>query len=188
VFTGRLLRGKGLDTLERAFERLAASVPEAQLVIVGSGAGQALSIEAELRARVAATGLGARVLFAGRVDDVTPWLRAADVFAFPSDFEAMPLSVIEAAACGLPCATTRVGGIPDVIAHERNGLLSAPGDADALYEHLLRLAREPDLRHALGRAARATVLAGFDFEHTVERYRALFHELHARASRPARAR
>lgn len=188
VFTGRLLRGKGLDTLRVAFERLAAVVPDARLVIVGSGEGQALSIEAELRAQVAASSHAARVVFTGRVDDVAPWLRAADVFAFPSDFEAMPLSVIEAAACGLPCATTRVGGIPDVIEHERNGLLSAAGDPAGLLAHLLRLARTPELRRTLGAQARATVLARFDFDHTVERYRALFHELHARGSRAQRAR
>lgn len=188
VFTGRLLRGKGLDTLHAAFERLASHEPAAYLVIVGSGEGQALSIEADLRARVAGSQHAERVRFAGRVDDVAPWLRAADVFAFPSDFEAMPLSVIEAASCGLPCATTRVGGIPDVIEHGRNGLLSAAGDVPALAEHLLRLARDPGLRLGLGQAARATVLASFDFEHTVARYRALFQELHARASRAARVR
>src|SRR5207253_1142192 len=76
VYTGRLLRGKGLEDLLEAFARMAAEVPPARLVIVGSGAGQALSVEETLRAAVAAAGLGARVSFTGRLDDVEVALRA----------------------------------------------------------------------------------------------------------------
>lgn len=179
VFTGRLLRGKGLDTLLSAFGRLASGAlgARANLLLVGSGGGQTLSVEDELRARVVRDGLGERVTFTGRVDDVSDFLRASDVFAFPSHFEAMPLSVLEAAACGLPSAATRVGGIPDVVEHERSALLSAPGDVEGLLVHLRRLAGDGDLRARLGAAARATVERHFDFDATVARYRALFHEL-----------
>lgn len=179
VFTGRLLRGKGLDVLVPAFARLRAEVPGARLLIVGSGDGQALSVEAETRARVEREGLAAAVTFTGRVDDVADWLRASDVFAFPSEFEAMPLSVLEAAACGLPCATTRVGGIPDVIEHETEGLLCQPRDVAGFASAWLRLARDAALRARLGASARARVEREFDFDATVERYRALFDELAA---------
>ncbi len=181
VFTGRLLRGKGLDTLLPAFARLRATTPTAHLLIVGSGDGQALSVEAETRAQVERDGLTSAVTFTGRVDDVADWLRASDIFAFPSEFEAMPLSVLEAAACGLPAATTRVGGIPDVITHEREGLLSQPSDVAGLLAHLQRLAGDAALRARLGDAARARAVREFDFDATVERYRALFHELARRA-------
>jgi glycosyltransferase involved in cell wall biosynthesis len=92
----------------------------------------------------------------------------------------MPLSVLEAAACGLPSATTRVGGIPDVVEHETSALLGAPGDVDGLAAQLERLATDAALRARLGAAARTTVERRFDFDATVARYRALFQELAAR--------
>lgn len=187
AFSGRLLKGKGVETLLAAFQRLAPQDPRLHLLIVGSGAGQALSIEEALRARVRDAALDARVTFAGRVDDVPDWLRASDAYAFPSFFEAMPLAIMEAAACGLPCASTRIGGVEDVIEHEQSGLLIEPGDDQALAAVLQRLAAEPALRTRLGAAARRTIVERFDFEAHVERYRALFNSLGrplTRARRP----
>jgi len=177
VFTGRLLQGKGVDTLLAAFERLAPQDARLHLVLVGSGAGQALSMEDQLRARVSEVGLQARVTFAGRVETVPDWLRAADLYAFPSFFEAMPLSIMEAAACGLPLASTRIGGVEDVIEHERSGLLIEPGDVAALTDVLRRLASDPALRASLGAAARKTIVERFAFDAHVERYRALFNSV-----------
>lgn len=177
TYTGRLLRGKGLETLVDAFARVAADYPSARLMLVGSGAGQALSNEADLRARVASRGLEDRVIFTGRVDAVEGYLAASDVFAFPSEFEALGLSLIEAAACGLPCVGTRTGGIVDVIVEGRTGLLVPPGDVDALAAAVASLVADPARREALGTAARAFVGERFDVESSVDRYRALFHEL-----------
>lgn len=177
VFTGRLLKGKGVEVLLEAAARLAPSLPGLHVALVGSGAGQALSIENELRARAAQPPLAGRVTFTGRVENVEDWLRAGDVFGFPSFFEALPLSVIEAAACGLPCATTRIGGIVDVIEHEKSGLLVEPGDAAGLAEALARLAGDRGLRARLGAAARETALRQFDFDGHVERYQRLFESL-----------
>jgi glycosyltransferase involved in cell wall biosynthesis len=180
IWTGRLLRAKGLETLLRAFARLASADPRVLLVLVGSGEGQALSVEAELRARAEQPPLLGRVVFTGAVDDVAPWLRAADAFAFPSEFEALGLSLLEAAACGLGCVASRTGGIVDVVEDGANGLLSTPGDADALASAIERLLSDATLRADLGAAARRTVLARFDEADSVERYRTLFAELAGR--------
>lgn len=177
VFTGRLLKGKGVEVLLEAAARLASASPRLHVVLVGSGAGQALSVEDQLRARATQPPLAGRVTFTGRVDDVEDWLRAADVFGFPSFFEALPLSVIEAAACGLPSATTRIGGVVDVIEHEKSGLLTEPGDAAGLAEALARLEADPGLRLRLGAAARETAVRQFDFDGHVQRYRRLFESL-----------
>ncbi|HET6900615.1 MAG TPA: glycosyltransferase family 4 protein, partial [Vicinamibacteria bacterium] len=139
AYTGRLLRGKGLEDLVAAFAKVAAEVPSAHLLVVGSGAGQALSVEEDLRARVAREGLGARVTFTGALDDVSEALRAADVFAFPSVFEALGISLIEAAATGLPAVGARTGGIVDVIEDGGSGWLVDPGDLDALAARLRAL-------------------------------------------------
>lgn len=180
-FTGRLLKGKGLESLVEAFAR--AGAPRgAHLAIVGSGSGQALSIEEALRARVQGAGLANRVTFAGRVDAVEDWLRAADVFAFPSEFEALGLSLIEAAACGLACIGARTGGIPDVIADGESGLLVPPRDSVRLAAAIAALLDDPARRAALGAAARAHAVLEFSFAHSVERYRELFVRLAGRAA------
>lgn len=180
AFTGRLLRGKGVEVLIDAFARLAAERADARLLLVGSGRGQALDVEDALRAQVSALGLDDRVRFAGRVDNVEDWLRAADAFAFPSFFEAMPLSVIEAAACGLPCVASAVGGILDVIEDGVSGWLVPPGERGPLADGL-RAVLDPRAGER-GRAARQRVAERFDFDRNAERYRELFLEL---AARPA---
>ena len=179
TYTGRLLRGKGLETLLAAFGRAAAQEPRAHLSLVGSGSGQALSVEEELRQRVREAGLEPRVTFAGRVDAVEDWLRASDVFAFPSIFEALGISLVEAAACGLPCVGSRTGGIVDVIEDGGTGRLFPPGDTDALAAALGELLADPARRAAMGEAARRVALRRFDVLDSLERYRTLFREVAA---------
>jgi glycosyltransferase involved in cell wall biosynthesis len=108
---------------------------------------------------------------------VEDWLGASDVFAFPSEFEALGLSLIEAAACGLPCVGTRTGGIVDVIEDGRTGLLVEPADVEGLAGALGGLLADPSRRAALGAAAREFVGQRFDVERSVDRYRAMFHDL-----------
>jgi glycosyltransferase involved in cell wall biosynthesis len=186
VYTGRLLRGKGLENLVAAFAAAAARMPDLRLVLVGSGDGQFLSIEEELRGRVAELGLGERVVFAGRVERVEDWLRAGDLFVFPSVFEALGISLVEAAACGLAAIGSRTGGIVDVIDAGRSGLLVPPGDAAALAAALETLGKDEDARRAMGERARAIALERFDERDAVARYRALFREVSSR--RPASSR
>lgn len=181
TFTGRLLRGKGLDTLLQAFAALASRDTLLHLLLVGSGEGQSLSVEDELRTKVHEQGLDARVTFAGRVEDVAPYLGASDVFVFPSVFEAMGLSLLEAAACGLPCLGSRTGGIVDVIEDGVSGFLVDPAEPDELAEKLAMLAADAGLRQSMGRNGRRIVEERFDAEDSVARYRSLFAELAASA-------
>ena len=179
VYSGRLLRGKGLETLVDAMA--SPALPESlQLVLLGSGEGQ-LDVEPELRRRVSDRGLGARVRFAGRVDDVSEYLRAADLFVFPSLFEALGIALVEAAACGLPAVASRTGGIVDVVEDGGSGRLVAPGSAADLAGALAELARDPGRRAAMGRAARAVAASRFDERDVLARYRALFGEISSRS-------
>jgi glycosyltransferase involved in cell wall biosynthesis len=180
VFTGRLLRGKGLETLVAAFGKTAAAVPNLHLVLVGSGTGQALSVEEELRADVRGRGLEERVLFAGRVDAVEGYLKAADFFVFPSLFEALGISLVEAAACGLPAVASRTGGIVDVVDEGRSGRLVAPGRVDELAAGMASLAGNASAREGMGGRARAVALDRFDARDATRRYLSLFQEVNAR--------
>jgi len=188
VYVGRLLRGKGLETLVEAFAREAVP-PGLRLVLVGSGAGQALDVTGELERQVEERGLGARVVLAGASDRVFDYLRAADLFVFPSRFEALGIALVEAAACGLPAVASRTGGIVDVVEDGGSGLLVPPGDVGALAAAIARLASDPGRREAMGRRARELALARFDERDVLERYRALFRELSPPpvSSRSARA-
>jgi glycosyltransferase involved in cell wall biosynthesis len=189
TYTGRLLRGKGLETLVDAFARVAARRPEAHLVLVGSGAGQVLSVEQDLATRVNAAGLAGRTTFTGRVERVEEYLKASDVFAFPSLFEALGLSLIEAAACGLPSVGSRTGGIVDVIDHGASGYLCVPGDPALLSEALDSLLADSARRDAFGRRALEIARTRFDLTDSVDRYRALLVALlpHAGAVREGAA-
>lgn len=191
VYTGRLLRGKGLEALLDAFAAASAERPELRLVIVGAGESQALSVEEALRHKGEQLGLGSRVVFAGRQERVEDWLRAGDLFVFPSINEALGISLIEAAACGLPAIASRTGGIVDVVEDGRSGLLVTPGAVQELAAALAALAADAKRREALGRRARELALAAFDEQDALTRYRALFAELlrppRRASSRPADA-
>ncbi len=191
AWTGRLLRGKGVETLLEALACLAADVPDLRLVLVGSGEGQALSIEDDLRRRAAESDLAGRVAFAGRLERVEDALRASDLFAFPSLFEGLGISLVEAAACGLAAVASRTGGIVDVVEDGRSGLLVPPADPAALAEGLRALATDADRRAAMGREARRVALARFDERDGVDRYRAVFRGVatprRPSSSRPGRA-
>jgi glycosyltransferase involved in cell wall biosynthesis len=174
TFTGRLLRGKGVEALLEAF---ASQEPRAYLLIVGSGAGQALSVEDAVRERVARGDLAGRVIMTGRVENVEDYLRASDIFAFPSVFEGLGLSLIEAQACGLACVASRTGGIVDVIEDGKNGVLVTPGQVTDVAAALSALVKDEDRRRALSAAGRKSALERFDIQDSLDRYRALFREI-----------
>jgi glycosyltransferase involved in cell wall biosynthesis len=181
VYSGRLLKGKGLETLLEAFAGI--SEPFAHLLFVGSGEGQALSVEDALKDDVRKRGLGNRVTFAGRRENVSDYLRASDLFAFPSVFEALGIALVEAQASGLPAVGSRTGGIVDVIEPNETGLLVPPGDVQALQEALESLIRDPERRAELGARARARTASRFSEDLSLLRYRTLFQEIASGASR-----
>lgn len=93
--------------------------------------------------------------------------------------EGIPVSLMEAAACGLPLVASRLSGIPELVHHEENGLLFEPGDAGELASALARLAEEPETRVRLGDAARRRLVAEFSLGRNVER---LLQHVHAEAA------
>jgi glycosyltransferase involved in cell wall biosynthesis len=151
VYVGRLWGGKGLTYLLEAFGALQArDVGEVSLLIVGDG-----SDEDELRGRARAQGLRNAVFCGFQGEDVLPRLYAAsDVFVFPTLGDPFGMVVLEAMACGLPVvATTAAGEISDRVVDGVNGFLVAPGSSDQLLERMTVLARDEDLREAMGAAS-----------------------------------
>ncbi|MBF2050841.1 MAG: glycosyltransferase family 4 protein [Leptolyngbya sp. IPPAS B-1204] len=145
---------KGAFDLIRAFAALPASVrAQARLVLAGNGdVEQAQTLIADL-------GLADRAVVHAWVNPTQrdQLLANASVFVLPSYNEGLPMSMLEAMAWELPVIVTPVGGIPEVITSERNGLLVQPGNLTELTEAMKRLIQDYQLRNELGIAARNTV-------------------------------
>ncbi len=198
VYTGRLVRYKGLPVLLRAWAEVRRAHPRALLVLVGSEGADLHGCEAELRRTVAERALEESVRFTGAVEDVSPYLRAADAFAFPTEDEAFGISLLEAMASGLPAVTTPVGGVPDVVTDGKDALLVPPAQAEPLAAALSRLLQDRELAARLGAAARQTAQQGYGRRAVTDRYAALLENVagtgegervaeRAQAVRPRRA-
>jgi glycosyltransferase involved in cell wall biosynthesis len=144
VSVARLDPQKNPLALIDAFARALGDEPCWHLLLVGDGS---LRREAEANA-------GKRVHVLGVRSDIDTLLPECDLFALASDWEGMPMAVIEAMAAGLPVIATAVGGVPELVDPETTGLLVPRGDTRALAEALARLAQDPGLRHDFGGAAR----------------------------------
>jgi glycosyltransferase involved in cell wall biosynthesis len=173
VYTGRLVTYKGLPSLLRAWRE----VPGALLVLVGEGGADVHACERALRESASAPGMHGRVRFVGAAQRVEEWLRAADVFVFPTENEAFGLSLAEAMACGLPCVTTRVGGLRDFVIDGVNAVAVPPGDDAALAAAIANLLADAGRRSALGQAARRTAEERFSLALVAGAYAALVDEL-----------
>ena len=90
----------------------------------------------------------------GYVDDVGNYLAAFDVFIYPSRHEGLGSILLDALEFGLPVVGTAVGGIPEIIDHDKNGFLCSPDDIEALAAAVLRFNRDPDLRGRVGQVNR----------------------------------
>jgi glycosyltransferase involved in cell wall biosynthesis len=130
-----------------AFEHVLREQPNARLVCIGNG-DRRTALEADIRER----GLTDHIHLVGAVPHAARYLRAADVFVLPSRSEAFGYAVLEAAVAGVPVIASRVGGIPEIIHHEREGLLVQSGDVSALAAALSRLLSDQTLRNRLGEA------------------------------------
>lgn len=144
----------------RAFARIQATVPEAELIVAGFG-----SQRAELEALVAQLGLQ-RVRFTGRVTpaEMAGLFGEADILLNSPDIDNMPLSLLEAQAAGVAIVSTRTGGIPLMMEDDVTGLLVPPGDDAAMADAALRLLNEPGLAARITRQAHDVCLAKYSWE------------------------
>jgi len=134
-FVGNLTREKGPDLLIEAVARMPQSVPSTlRVVFIGDGV-----MRQALASRARQLGLEGVVRFEGRrpPDEIPLWIGAADLLCLPSRREGCPNVVLEALASGRPVVAARVGGVPELLS-ERNGIIAAPEDPDALADALMR--------------------------------------------------
>ncbi|MFO7775278.1 MAG: glycosyltransferase family 4 protein [Candidatus Hydrogenedentota bacterium] len=164
LYAGRLALGKGLDLLLEAVNGL----PDASLLLAGDG-----PLHSQLERQAAESKTPVHCL--GTVHDMAAFYQLADVAVLPSEMEALPMGLIEAAAWGLPAVATRVGGIPEVVEDGVTGRLVPPGDVAAL-RAALEEAMSPAWRQSTGEAARARWEACFSPHRLREALARVYHE------------
>ncbi len=161
LYVGWVTEAKGILDLLDAIAIVAAHPTQAfQLRLVGPIFGGLERWQAEVDQR----GIGAMVTLAGSVDhraDLLREYRSADIFVFPSHFEGFPQALVEAAAVGLPCIGSHVGGIPDILDDGHAGIIVSAHSPGEIAAALLTLLRDSDTRAAMGRALR---------QHAVDEY------------------
>lgn len=163
---------KGQTDLIAAMPSILRSRPDVRLVVVGGGDER----EALVR-QTEALGLGGRVVFTGVRTDVPRLLAAFDVFCMSSHLEGLCNSVLEAFAMKVPVVATRAGGLPEIVEHERTGLLVPARDPEALAAGILRMLADPALAARTREEGHRLVHARFGVDYMVDRTAELYARL-----------
>lgn len=172
LFVGRLDPVKSLTTVIDGMEIARTSNPALRFMIVGDGIERAA-----LELQVKQQGLEGNVIFAGDQRDVSPYLKAADMFVLPSLTEGISNALLEAMASSLPCLATPVGGNNEVLDYGKYGVMLPVADVQAWANALLELGSDPGKRQLLGQKARERIMTTYDFSVVGAQYEQMYNEL-----------
>src|SRR5271157_2358282 len=176
---GRLAAQKGYEYLIQAIALLAPEYPDLTLVIAGEG-----TLREQLCHQASLLHIADRTRLLGHLDDVQPVLDAIDIFALSSLWEAMPFSLLEAMASGLPVVGTSVAGVSELVVPDHTGYLVPPKDPVAMSSALRILLNSPELRKKFAHASQQRVIDRFNLtemvKKTIELYRTLLANKHSR--------
>ena len=163
---GRVRPQKGTDVFVDAMCRLLPRYPDFTAVIVGAITMEHEAFANDLKSRIEAAGLQSRIVMTGElpIEQVPPWYRRLSIFAFTSRNEGFGLTLIEAMSAGAALVASRAGAAELVIEDGLSGILTPPGDVDALLTALEPLMRDPASAAAMGARARLRVLEKFSLE------------------------
>ncbi|MCL4325125.1 MAG: glycosyltransferase family 4 protein [Candidatus Thermoplasmatota archaeon] len=176
LFVGRLASNKGLDVLLTAFAAIRPKFPEVRLVLVGEDAGAG----AETISLAKSLGLGESVLMTGFLKDdrlLASAYREAEMLVLPSEYEAFGLVLLEAMAQGRPVIATRVGGMPEVVAEGRNGILVPSRDPTALQAAMERLLSDRELAQRMGAYGQKETVPRYSWEGVVHSLGSIYEDV-----------
>lgn len=172
ICVARLDPIKAHKDLLTALKHLLPRWPDLSLDLVGAG-----PMKQPLEQQAHALGIVDRVRFLGGRTDVPQLLQAAHMFVLTSLSEGMPGSILEAMATALPVVATRVGGVPEIVDHERTGMLVPPGDPPALAVALGKLLSDPAKAREMGLAGLARAKERFTREAYIRRHCEVYEEI-----------
>ena len=182
LFVGRLVEKKGVTHLIRAMQEVRRTVPAAELVLAGDG-----PLRTALEKECLVHGVPARFLGVQTPEQVIGLMRRAAVLCGPSiadsrgNAEGLPITFLEAQACGLPVIASMSGGTGEGIVHGETGVLFTPGDERALADHLLAMLGPSNdaLRHRMSIAARRYIEQQFDLARQTAALETIYDEVRA---------
>ncbi len=165
---------KGLEFLVQAVGELKADYPDIVLVIVGKGDPH---YEQHLKQQAKQLNIINNVVFAGFQPHPELFISRFDIFVLPSILEGFGIVLLEAMSLSKPIVASRVGGIPEIVEHEKTGLLVKPADAKDLYQALLTLLNDPEKRKRMGNAAKTRLEEHFTLQHMMDRLHGLYRDV-----------
>jgi glycosyltransferase involved in cell wall biosynthesis len=166
VCVARLSEQKRIDILLQALARVLREGIRCKCIIVGDG-----PLKDQLIEQARSLDLCGHVFFEGFHEDVRPYLQASSAFILTSDTEGLPLSILEAMACGVPGIVTNVGGNAELITHRVHGLIVPRRSVDAIADGISYLANHPQERAYMAKRARARACEAFDIENSMAEIR-----------------
>jgi mannosyltransferase len=163
---GRVRAQKGSDVFVEAMCRLLPRYPDFTAIMVGAIVPEQQGFANGLKSRIEAAGLQSRIVITGEVEieEVQRWYQRLTIYAFTSRNEGFGLTLIEAMSSGAGLVASRAGAAEFVIEDGVSGVLTPPGDVDALVAALEPLMRDPDSAAAMGMRARQRVLEKFSLD------------------------
>lgn len=176
---GRVRAQKGSDVFVDAMCRLLPRYPDFTAVMVGAIVPEQQGFANELKRRIEAAGLQSRIVITGELDieQVQRWYRRLTIFAFTSRNEGFGLTLIEAMSAGAALVASRAGAAELVVEDGVTGVLTPPGDVEALIAALEPLMRDPATAAAMGERARARVLEKFSLDAEAQQIAAVYRTL-----------
>ena len=176
---GRVRAQKGTDVFVEAMCRLLPRYPDFTAVIVGAVAVEQTAFANDLKKRIEAAGLQSRIVITGElpIEEVQRWYQRLTIYAFTSRNEGFGLTLIEAMAAGAALVASRAGAAELVVEDGVTGVLTPPGDADALAAALEPLMRDPSSCAVMGARGRERVLAQFSLDAEANRIAEVYRTL-----------
>jgi glycosyltransferase involved in cell wall biosynthesis len=157
-FVGRVVNDKGIEELLTAFDQL-SKIKKVKLILVGPFEEELDPITEKSKTILKSN---PHIIAAGFQNDVRPFIAASDIFVFPSYREGFPNVVMQACCLEVPCIVSDINGCNEIIDHGKTGLVVKPKDVNSLYEAMLVLTENADMRRAFGKRSREFVVSNFD--------------------------
>jgi glycosyltransferase involved in cell wall biosynthesis len=173
IYIGRLAVEKGLPVLFESIKMLREKGHVVSLMLVGDGPDRKY-----LEALGATLGIGDQLEFVGYAsqDEIVQYLGESDIFVLPSFAEGVPVSIMEAMACGIPVVATFVGGVAELVENEISGLLVFPSDIEGLSNAIEKYLYDSNLRQSIIQKAREKIIAEYNINVEVDKLAALFRQ------------
>ena len=174
IFAKQFLKNYAPDLVLAAFAEAVKQMPPARLRMIGGG-----PMMGELKQLAASLKISDRIAIENFLppEAASEAIKSADIMVMPSYNESFGVAALEAAFYGLPVIATNVGGIPEIIRHEHNGLLIQPGDQKGLTEAMIRLGNDVDLCRRMGEAGRQIAREQYDERICLDKMEAVYRKV-----------